>query len=267
MALDLTGKDGFTTPFGSSLYGPPPYEYRRAQQSFITYESANPDAVRSMLPPGVEPDDEIPVCHAMVCWYPWTTFGPYHESWICVRVKVDGVRYWYMPVIFTDNEAPLAAGREIWGYPKKLATMNWDWGGAADGGLLGEQLVFTVDRPASQRIMTYTFAPDRVADPSELEVLPFLSLRYIPPSEIGRPPAASELVALDVKSSLYTAADGRYELYSGRGSVTFPARSTTDPWHFFEAGKIISTVWANLDFSLPLGVVVRDYVAENITKK
>lgn len=264
MSLDLTGKDGFTTPFGGSLYGSPPYEYRRAQQSFITFEAANPDAVRSMLPLGVEPDEEIPVCHAMVCWYPWTTFGPYHEAWICVRVKVDGVRYWYMPVIFTDNEAPLAAGREIWGYPKKLATLDWDWGGAAVGGLLGEQLVFTVDRPASQRIMTYTFAPDRVADPSELEVLPFLSLRYIPPSEIGRRPAASELVALDVKSSLYLAADGRHELYSGRGSVTFPSRSTTDPWHLFEAGRIISAVWANVDFSLPLGVVVKDYVAEGL---
>jgi hypothetical protein len=53
-------------------------------------------------------------------------------------------------------------------------------------------------------------------------------------------------------------------LYSGRGSVTFPSRSTTEPWHLFEAGKIISTVWANVDFALPLGVVVKDYVAEGL---
>ena len=80
MSLELTGKDGFTPPFGGSLYGPPPYEYRKAQQSWITYEAANLDAVRSMLPPGVEPDADIPVCHAMVCWYPWTTFGPYNAE-------------------------------------------------------------------------------------------------------------------------------------------------------------------------------------------
>lgn len=264
MALDLTGPNGFTMPFGASLYGPPPYEYRKAQQSWITYEAADPDAVRSMLPPGVDADADIPVCHAMVCWYPWTTFGPYHEAWICVRVKVDGVAYWYMPVIFTDNEAPLAAGREIWGYPKKLATMKWDWGGAADGGTFNEQLIFTVDRPSSQRIMTYTFAPERVADPSELTILPFLSLRHIPASEAGRRPAASELVALEVASSLYTAADGRPELYAGRGSVTFPSRSTTDPWHVFAPDKILSTVWANVDFALPLGFVVKDYLAEGV---
>lgn len=261
MTLAVDGSDGFTMPFGASLYGPPPYEYRKAQQSWITYRAANPEAVRSMLPPGVEADEDVPVCHAMVCWYPWTTFGPYHEAWICVRVLVDGVRYWYMPVIYTDNEAPLAAGREIWGYPKKLAHMTWDWGGAAAGGIRSEQLLFTVDRPASQRIMTYTFAPERVADPSELQVLPFLSLRHIPASEAGRRAAASELVALDVKSTLYTAADGRPELYAGRGSVTFPSRSTTEPWHLFEAGEIISTVWANVDFALPQGTVVKDYLA------
>ena len=214
-----------------------------------------------MLPPGVEPDAEVPVCHAMVCWYPWTTFGPYHEAWICVRVLVDGVRYWYMPVIYTDNEAPLAAGREIWGYPKKLALLDWDWGGAEHGGVLGEQLVFTADRPASQRIMTYTFAPERLAEPDELTVLPFLSLRHLPASEPGRRAAASELVALDVVSSLYTGADGRHELYAGRGSVTFPSRSTTDPWHRFAAGTVLSAVWASVDFALPLGRVVKDYLS------
>lgn len=261
MTLDFTGQDGFSMPLGASLYAAPPYEYRKAQQSWITYEAADPHAVRAMLPPGVEADAEVPVCHAMVCWYPWTTFGPYHESWICVRVLVDGVRYWYMPVIYTDNEVPLAAGREIWGYPKKLATMRWDWGGAGDGGPLGEQLVFTVDRPRAQRIMTYTFAPDRVADPEELEVLPFLSWRHLPPSAEGRAPAASELVALDVASSLYHAADGRPELYAGRGAVTFPSSSAIDPWHRFAAGEVLSAVWANVDFVLPLGRVVKDYLA------
>ena len=263
MALDLTGEDGFSMPLGGSLYGSPPYEYRKAQQSWITYEAAHPEAVRALLPPGLEADAEVPVCHAMACWYPWTTFGPYHEAWLCVRVMLDGVRYWYMPFIYTDNEAPLAAGREIWGYPKKLARLDWNWGGAGRGGTMNEQLVFTADRLQSQRIMTYTFAPERVADPAELEPLPFLSLRHLPPSAPGRPPAASELVALEVASSLYTAADGRPELYAGRGSVTFPSRSTTDPWHLFEAGKIISAVWANVDFALPLGTVVKDYLDES----
>jgi hypothetical protein len=41
-----------------------------------------------------------------------------------VRVRVNGVRYWYQPVIFTNREPALAAGREIWGFAKKLADMD-----------------------------------------------------------------------------------------------------------------------------------------------
>ena len=215
-----------------------------------------------LLPPGVVPDSDPPVCEAWVCSYPWTTFGPYNEAYIMVRVVVDGVRYWYQPVIFTDNEAPLAAGREIWGFAKKLAVMRWDWGGAAGGGAHGEQLIFTVDRPASQRIMTLTMAPERLFDPAERESLPVLSFRHLPPSEEGRLPAASELVRLDVAGSLYHGADGRPEFWTGRGSVSMDATSATDPWHLLKPTRILGAYWTTCDFGLPLGTVVKDYVAE-----
>ena len=44
----------------------------------------------------------------------------------------------YQPVIFTDSVAPLAAGREIWGFAK----------------------LFTVERPLGKRIMTFTLSVD-----------------------------------------------------------------------------------------------------------
>jgi acetoacetate decarboxylase len=178
-----------------------------------------------------------------------------------VRVVVDGVRYWYQPVIFTDSEVPLAAGREVWGFAKKLAVMSWDWGGASRGGTRNEQLLFTVERPAGQRIMTFTMAPEAPFPPSERENLPVLSFRHLPPSEEGAPPAASELVRLDVAGALYKSADGTPEFWTGRGSVSFDARSTIDPWHVFTPTKILGAYWTTADFSLPLGTVVKDYLA------
>jgi len=41
-----------------------------------------------------------------------------------IRVNLNGQTYLYQPFIFTDNEIPLVAGREIWGFAKKLATME-----------------------------------------------------------------------------------------------------------------------------------------------
>ncbi|CAB5004375.1 unannotated protein [freshwater metagenome] len=252
---------GFSMPLGASLYASPPYEFRRADQAWVQYE-ADPEKVAQLLPPGVVPDSDPPVCEAWVCWYPWTTFGPFHEAYIMVRVVVDGVRYWYQPVIFTDNEVPLAAGREIWGFAKKLAVMRWDWGGAGLGGNRGEQLMFTVERPAGNRIMTLTMAPERLYEPSDREGLPVLSFRHLPPSEEGRKPAASELVRLDVNGALYKGADGRPEFWAGRGSVTLPSTSQIDPWHLLAPTKVLGAYWTTADFSLPLGTVVKDYVAE-----
>jgi hypothetical protein len=140
--------------------------------------------------------------------------------------------------------------------------MSWDWGGAALGGNRGEQLLFTVERPAGNRIMTLTMAPERLMDPADREGLPVLSFRHLPPSEEGRKPAASELVRLDVAGSLYKGADGRPEFWEGRGSLTMGAVSEIDPWYLLRPERILGTYWTTADFGLPLGTVVKDYVAE-----
>ena len=258
--LDLH-TSGFSMPLGASIYPPPPHHFRGAEQAWAVYE-ADADAVASMLPPGLRADSDPPVCSAWVCWYPWTTFGPYHESFIMVRVEVAGERYWYQPVIFTDNEVPLAAGREIWGFAKKLAVMRWDWGGAAGGGLRAEQLVFTADRPAANRILTFTMAMDRLADPASAEGLPVLSFRYLPSAAVGRRPAAAELIRLDVESTVRSAGALGPDFWSGRASVVMNSRSEVDPWHRFAPTRMLGGFLAVSDFSLPLGTVVKDYVAE-----
>ena len=180
MALDLNGASGFSQPLGASLYPPPPHHFRGAKRAFATYE-ADTEKVCALLPPGVEPDSDPVVCQAWVCWYPWSVFGEFLEAYIFVRVGAEGIRYWYQPLIFTNSEPPLAAGREIWGFPKKLASMRWS--------LQAEQLLFTVERPAGKRIMTFALSIDRLASPSELEPLPVLSLRFCPQAtQLGPPP-------------------------------------------------------------------------------
>jgi acetoacetate decarboxylase len=164
MTLDLRGASGFSMPLGASLYPDPPHHFHGARQAFATYE-AEASAVSTMLPPGVVPDSDPPICQLCVCDYPSTTFGPYLEAFIMVRVKVDDARYWYQPVIFTDREPALAAGREIWGFAKKLATMEWREE--------AEQIIFTIDRPRGKRLATFTMVRDRIASVDELEGLRF----------------------------------------------------------------------------------------------
>src|SRR5260370_42350513 len=151
--MDLrTFASSFSQPVGSGgLYPPPPYLYRGVEDCFLVYE-ADPGGVAELLPPGVSSADDTPICIAWARWVPFSTFGPYHEAYVMIRASLDGETYLYQPFIFTDNEVPLAAGREIWGYAKKLAVMRRHWGGA--GSPYGEHMLFTVQRPLGLPIMT-----------------------------------------------------------------------------------------------------------------
>lgn len=251
----------FSQPIGpGSAYGPPPYLYRGVEDIFIAYE-ADRDQVESLLPLGLEPADEVPVCLAWGRWIPFSSFGPYHEAYVMVRVILDGQTYLYQPFIFTDNEIPLVAGRELWGFAKKLATMQRTSGGA--GTPFGEQMLFTTERPIGQRIMTMSIACEQVADPAELDDLPVLSMRLIPHAEQGKAPSVCELVRLDVSAPMHRSADGTPMLFTGRASLTMDARSLVDPWHLLAPTRIIQGWYGVFDFDLHHGVVVKNYLEDS----
>jgi acetoacetate decarboxylase len=253
-------RDSFSQPIGSgSAYGPPPYVYRGVEDIVVAYE-ADRGCVESLLPPGVEPADELPVCLAWGRWIPFSSFGPYNEAYVMVRVILDGETYLYQPFIFTDNEIPLVAGRELWGFAKKLATMRRSSGGS--GQPFGEQMLFTTERPAGQRIMTMSIVCDAVADPDDLEALPVLSMRLIPNAEEGKPPSVCELVRLDVNAPLHVSADGTPMLFTGRSSVSMDSVSPVDPWHLLAPTKVLQGWFGVYDFDLTYGVVVKDYLQE-----
>jgi acetoacetate decarboxylase len=83
-----------------------------------------PAAIEKLLPPPLQPAAK-PIVLAFVGNYPSTNFSlPYKESALFVKVSFEGQEVFYclsMPV--TDDMA-MAAGREVWGYPKKLANIE-----------------------------------------------------------------------------------------------------------------------------------------------
>jgi len=255
-----TFRDSFSQPIGAAgTYMAPPYLYRGMEDIFIAYETSR-EGVEALLPPGLEPADDVPVCIAWGRWIPFSSFGPYYESYVMIRADFEGTTFLYQPFIFTDNEIPLVAGRELWGFAKKLAVMDRTSGGGGDP--FGEQMLFTVERPRGQRIMTMAIACERKADPSELEDLPVLSMRLIPNAEAGQPPSVCELVRLDVEGALHASADGSPRLFAGRASLTMDARSPVDPWYLLQPTRIIQGWFGVFDMDLYQGHVIHDYLKD-----
>ncbi len=50
-----------------------------------------------------------------------TGFGDYTETGQVIPVRLNGEEGAYTHAMYLDDEAPIAGGRELWGFPKKLA--------------------------------------------------------------------------------------------------------------------------------------------------
>jgi acetoacetate decarboxylase len=51
-----------------------------------------------------------------------TGFGDYTESGQVIPVRFQGVSGSYVHSMYLNDDAPIAGGRELWGFPKKLAS-------------------------------------------------------------------------------------------------------------------------------------------------
>ncbi|MEL7043991.1 MAG: acetoacetate decarboxylase family protein [Pseudomonadota bacterium] len=248
----------FSMPYGSSLYGRPPYIYRGVEDMVVAYE-ADAERLKPLLPPGVTVAGQVAECLAWTRWIPFSSFGPYHEAYAMVRAQFDGETYLYNPFMIVDNEVALAVGREVWGYPKKLGTFTRGWGNSGAG--FGEQLLCKVERPLNHTLMSASMACAERADPEELDAdYPILSLRIIPDGEDLSRPSIAQLVALELPVSVKTGSDGAAEFYKGPAQLRFES-SASDPWGLAAPVNITGGFFGVFDFDLVPGRVVHDYLS------
>ena len=101
---------------------PPSGDFYDAEMLTLVWETT-PEAITKLLPPPLKPAQK-PVVLAFVANYPSTNFSlPYKESALLVRASFEGQEGFYCLSMPVTNDMAMAGGREIWGYPKKLANI------------------------------------------------------------------------------------------------------------------------------------------------
>lgn len=91
----------------------------------ITYRT-DPDALRQVVPEPLEPTGDT-VAYEFIRMPDSTGFGDYTESGQVIPVRFrakDGSvqEGGYVHAMYLDDNAPISGGREIWGFPRKLAS-------------------------------------------------------------------------------------------------------------------------------------------------
>jgi len=236
-------KFGFDQPVDAPLYHKPPFYYRNNEAICVDYET-DEEAALDMLPQGLELTS--PAMAALVfVRYPFSTFGPYNEAMLWLYCTWKGEDRVYIPHIVTDTEMPLAAGRELWGFPKKLAHVEMERGADLIWG--------SMERPKGYRICS---AGVRLERPGEIEQAEMdvacVSLRVIPNAEEGKEPSVAELI--DTTATFTT-----LELWEGPGWAQYDAISPIDPWYKLEVKKVVGASYRIYHQLLPCGKVVKTY--------
>jgi acetoacetate decarboxylase len=232
-------KLGYSMPADAPAYQAPPYHYRNAQAVSIKFETDR-EAALEVLPAPLELIE--PACgNLSFYWYPFTTFGPYHECILRLYARHDGRPLTYVQQIFVDTEPPMLAGREVWGFPKKLASIAFERD--------RDMIVGKLERPAGVRLATVVMRPEQPISGLGSNG-PTTGLRIIPSADPGNPrPALAELIAADTQHEIRAA-------WEGPASISFPDASILDPVNRFPVRRIVKAIYMEYDILLPAGRVI-----------
>jgi acetoacetate decarboxylase len=237
----------FSMPLTSPAFPPGPYRFANREYLIITYRT-DPVRLRALVPEPLEVDEHRPLVKYEFIRMPDSTgFGDYTESGQVIPVRFRGKTGSYSHCMFLNDEPPIAGGRELWGFPKKLASPSLR--------TETDTLVGTLDYGpvrVATGTMGYKHRPaDRVATLASLQEPNFL-LKIIP--HVDGTPRICELV------------EYRLEEIALKGAWTGPAAldltsHALAPLAELPVHEVVSAVHLVADLTLGLGRVVHDYLA------
>jgi len=233
-------------------YVPGPPTWARGELFKITFEMEY-DSVAHRLPEPLEflgdPPTGTLLCSSA---YFVSDASPFLEANLIYHASYRGKPFNYISNLFVNSGEALIAGREIYGYAKKLADMEY----YADKG----QICMTVERPRGFRIFSASVRTKRPKTPDPNESRDVLLLKKIPSPIIEAPPQVCQLVGIAIDAGMKDVAAESWEC---SGSISWGVISTEDPWCETKITKIISAEYTRITGgygSLASGYIVHDYL-------
>ena len=120
MKLTDVREQAWAMPLTSPIYPRGPYRFVNREFLVISYRT-DPALLEAVVPAPLKPAGDGVVKMEFIRMPDSTGFGDYTESGQVIPVSFEGRPGTYSHNMFLNDDAPIAGGREIWGFPKKLA--------------------------------------------------------------------------------------------------------------------------------------------------
>ncbi len=214
------------------------------------------EIVERLLPPPLEPF-ETPLARAYVCKFPRTNFDlSYQETALMLLCQYKGVTGVYILAMHVDNDIAMALGREMFGYPKKMAEISLKRRVGASG--WGKRRGIKVVELGS-KIMK------GISEEEAIEMQlgsnegrnPVFLFKHFPAQDADGFDYQPRLIRGDVTSS-------RRSIAVGHGTIKLES-SKYDPWGEVEVVKVLGATYTIGNTSMLKGEVLEEVDTESFT--
>ncbi len=238
-------KTAFAMPLTSPSFARGPYRYSNREYLVITYRTSRA-ALEEAVPEPLTFDEPLVRCEFMRMESS-TGFGRYSGAAQHIPVRFNGQPGAYTHNMYLDVYAPISGGRELWGFPQKLAKPRL----AVEHDTLVGTLEYGPVRIA-KGTMGYKHLPLAQGAAARMLGEPNYLLKIIP--HVDGKPRICELVRY-IRSDIVL-----------HGAWTGPCALDLDPHALAPVTdlpvlEVVSGAHLVADFTLPLGEVVHDYLA------
>lgn len=245
MNSDDVVKRAFAMPLTSPAYPPGPYRFVDREYMIITYRT-DPARLRELVPEPLQVEEPL-VKYEFIRMPNSTGFGDYTESGQVIPVSFQGRKGSYTHCMFLNDHPPIAGGRELWGFPKKLAQPRLE---VEIDTLVGE-LHYGRTQVALGTMGYKHHQADLAAVQAAMEAPNFL-LKIIP--HVDGTPRICELVEYRLSDIVMKGA------WTGPAQLDLRSHALA-PVAELPVLEIVSAVHIKADLTLELGKVVHDYLA------
>jgi len=234
----------FAMPFTHPAYPPGPYRFVNREYLTITYRT-DPAKLRELVPEPLELDEPL-VKFEFIRMPDSTGFGDYTEAGQVIPVSFRGRKGAYTHCMFLNDHPPIAGGRELWGFPKKLAQPSL----RAEIDTLVGALDYGPVRVATASMGYKHREADATAMKAALEAPNYL-LKIIP--HVDGTPRICELVEYHLEDIQLKGA------WTGPGALSLAPHALA-PVAELPVLEVVSAAHLVCDLTLGLGRVVHDYL-------
>ena len=237
-------------PPGNPSYPRGPYRFLNREYFIVVYES-DPTAIRAMVPEPLDPDGSSQVFYEWINMPDSSGFGSYHESGLVIPCTFKGEAVNYTCMMFLNDEPPISAGREIWGFPKRWGQPQLSVHKDTLTGTLhysGERVAMGTMAYKHHNLMLDPAKRNKALEKTQV------NLKLIP--SVTGEPAIAQLVA-------YNLTEINVKFHYGGPARLHLIPHVNAPVADLPVRKVIGGRHYMADLTLPYGRVIHDYLAEN----